>query len=376
MKKNKSPWGVLNGVRPTKKARKLLEEGILQEDLPKILRKELKIKKSKVKLLLQTIKNQNIAQDASLVDFYVNIPICPTRCSYCSFISAELKAVQKILPDYLNALKVEILNARALIKEKNFNVRSVYIGGGTPTVLTALDLQFLLENLKFGEVEFTVECGRPDTITKEKLLVLKKYGVTRISINPQTFSEKTLEKIGRKHSAQDVLTAFEMAKQIGFDVNMDLIAGLEGEDFKTFKKSLFKALQLQPENLTVHTLSIKKGSCLQGQNIENKQVQKMVDFAYKTLVKNNYLPYYLYRQKNQLGNLENIGYSKPTKQCKFNVDSMEETVSVIACGANAISKFIDFDNQKIIRSSNPKFLNDYISRLEENISKKNKIFNK
>lgn len=372
----KKPWGKLTGVRPTKKARKLLGEGIALQTLPKVLAKEYKISRPKIKLLMQTLENQEIISDDSIMDFYVNIPICPTRCQYCSFISAELKYVEKILPDYLNALTKEIALAKSLIAEKSWHVRSVYIGGGTPSVLTAEQLDFLLQNLQFGDIELTVECGRPDTITAEKLLVLKKHGVTRISINPQTFSEQTLQKIGRHHNTGQVLDAFKQARKLGFEINMDLIAGLEGERFKTFKNSLKTALALRPENLTVHTLSVKKGSCLQGQNVKNGAVKKMVDYAYKMLSKSGYVPYYMYRQKNQLGNLENIGYTLPGKQCKFNVDSMEETVSILACGANAISKFVDHKNQKILRASNAKFLPDYISRLDELIERKNKIFKK
>ena len=370
----KKPWGKLTGVRPTKKARKLLQEGVTQGALPKVLAKEYKISKPKINLLLKTLENQEIICDDSVIDFYVNIPICPTRCQYCSFISAELKEAYKILPDYLDALVKEINEAKKLIAEKNWQMRSIYIGGGTPSVLTAQQLDFLLQNLHFGDIEFTVECGRPDTITTEKLEVLKKHNVTRISINPQTFSEKTLQKIGRQHTTLQVFDAFQEAKKLGFNINMDLIAGLGEESFKTFKNSIKTALGLKPENLTVHTLSVKKGSCLQGQNVKNSAVKKMVDYAYKMLSKAGYMPYYMYRQKNQLGNLENIGYTLPNKQCKFNVDSMEETASILACGANAISKFVDHKNQKILRASNAKFLGDYISRLDELIERKNKIF--
>lgn len=369
------PWGVLTGVRPTKKARKLMQQGVSAEDLPRVLRKEYKLQRSKIKLLVATMQSQEIVQDDRLVDFYVNIPICPTRCSYCSFISAELKYVEKILPDYLDVLVREIRAAKKIIAENNMIVRSVYVGGGTPTVLSAEQLAQILPELDFGKkLEFTVECGRPDTITKEKLLMLKKYGVSRVSINPQTFSEKTLQKIQRKHTVQEVLDAFALAKSLGFSINMDLIAGFEGENFATFKKSLYKAIALKPDNLTVHTLSIKRGSCLQGKEVKNKTVSKMVRFASKKLLRADYSPYYLYRQKNQLGNLENIGYTLPEKQCIFNVDSMEETVSIMACGANAISKMVDHKNQKITRAANAKFLPDYISRIDEEINKKINLF--
>lgn len=377
MIKRKSPWGVLNGVRPTKKARKLLADGVDLQDLPKVLHKNYKIAKSKVQLLMQTLQNQqkSFCTDSNFVDFYVNIPVCPTRCSYCSFISAELCAVADIMPTYLDKLAEEIGLAYQILQSKNLTLRSVYIGGGTPTVLTASQLETLLTAMSFAKgVEFTVECGRPDTITREKLEVLKKFGVTRISINPQTFCQQTLLRIGRQHTVEQVFEAFALAKQIGFDVNMDLIAGLEGESFSTFKKSLNIALGLNPENLTVHTLSIKNGSELQGKNITNYRVGRMVNYANKKLTKVGYGAYYMYRQKKQLGNLENIGYSKPHKQCLFNIDSMEETISILACGANAISKFVDIKNEKIERAANVKFLHDYINRFDEQIKKKNNLF--
>lgn len=366
------PWGVLTGVRPTKKARKIISEGLDPAFLFETLTKEYKIRSDKAKLVVRVLKNQKcIIRNDNLINLYINIPVCPSRCNYCSFISSELSCVENILPIYLDCLIKEIRAVKKIISNKPYVVRTIYIGGGTPTVLTPEQLEMLLSELNYPVSEFTVECGRPDTITREKLEVLKKYGVSRISINPQTFSQKTLKTIGRKHTIADILTAYSLALQMGFIVNMDLIAGFENESLRTFKNSIKTILELSPDNITMHTLSIKRGSQIQDKEIENPDIEKMIDFAYSSLTAENYKPYYLYRQKHQLGGLENIGYCKEGKQCLFNVDSMEETCSIIACGANAISKRVFTIDGKIERTANAKFLQDYIDKIDEEI--KNKI---
>ena len=256
-------WGSLTGVRPTKVAYKLLESGTDPVFLKEKLMAEYKISENKAKLIVEIIKNQkSIIKNDNLVDVYVNIPICPSRCKYCSFISAEISAVKDIVESYISSLKKEISAVKELIREKSLIVRSVYVGGGTPSVLNAEQLESLLSELNFNVSEFTVECGRPDTISREKLEVLKKHNVTRICVNPQTFVEKTLKAIGRKHTVKDVLSAYSLAMEFGFDVNIDLIAGLEGETFSNFKKSLNYAIEMAPQNITVHTLAVKRGSNL------------------------------------------------------------------------------------------------------------------
>lgn len=385
-------WGALTGVRPTKIAYKLLEQGVDELFLKEELMKQYRLSENKATLLKETIKNQKcIIKNDNLVDVYINIPICPSRCRYCSFISAEYNAVQNLVPAYLEALKKEIDGIKKIILKKTLIVRSIYIGGGTPSVLTAQQLDDLLSELNFNVNEFTVECGRADTITKEKLQVLKKHGVTRICINPQTFVEKTLKLIGRKHTVKDVLNAYAMALEFGFDINIDLIAGLTGETFSNFKKSINYALEMAPQNITVHTLALKRGSNMTDEKILNlkkkenlsteeeialheQEVKKMIDYGHKRLFEEGYKPYYLYRQKNTPLGLENVGFAQKGKVCIFNVDSMEETCSVLACGANAVSKRVFSLENRIERCDNVKFINDYLSRLEEMIERKEKLF--
>ena len=373
---NKSfPWGCLTGVRPTKLARELIEEGVDPDFIEETLYKNFMVNSGKAHLVSRILKNQrSIIRNENLIDLYINIPVCPTRCSYCSFISSELSAVSAIMPQYLECLIKEINAVKKIIANKPYVVRTIYIGGGTPSVLNANELNLLLTELNYPVSEFTVECGRPDTIDENKLKVLKSHGVTRISINPQTFSPKTLKLIGRKHKTDDILTAYALAMKLGFRVNMDLIAGLPNESFRTFKKNIDTILELSPDNITIHTLSIKRGSILAGQMPENTEISKMVDYAYDKLSKDEYRPYYMYRQKNQLGGLENVGYCKESTACIFNIDSIEETCSIIACGANAISKRIYHDENRIERQANVKFLQDYIKRIDEMIYNKKILF--
>lgn len=385
-------WGALTGVRPTKIAYKLLEQGVDELFLKEELMKQYRLSENKATLLKETIKNQKcIIKNDNLVDVYINIPICPSRCRYCSFISAEYNAVQNLIPAYLEALKKEIDGIKKIILKKTLIVRSIYIGGGTPSVLSAQQLDDLLSELNFNVNEFTVECGRADTIKKEKLQVLKKHGVTRICINPQTFVEKTLKLIGRKHTVKDVLNAYAMALEFGFDINIDLIAGLTGETFSNFKKSINYALEMAPQNITVHTLALKRGSNMTDEKILNlkkkenlsteeeialheQEVKKMIDYGHKRLFEEGYKPYYLYRQKNTPLGLENVGFAQKGKVCIFNVDSMEETCSVLACGANAVSKRVFSLENRIERCDNVKFINDYLARLDEMIERKEKLF--
>lgn len=372
------PWGCLTGVRPTKLARELVENGQVKEFLvPEVLEKDYCVSRDKAKLVSMILKNQKcIIRNDKLVDLYINIPVCPSRCLYCSFISSEIGAVKGLIDNYLECLVRELEAVKQVIKDKTYMVRTIYIGGGTPSVLSADQLDFLLSALNFPVDEFTVECGRPDTITEDKLAVLKKHRVTRISVNPQTFCEATLKRIGRPHKNAQVLKAYQMALEKGFVVNMDIIAGLPGEKFGIFKRTIATLLDLYPENITVHTLSVKNGALLKnsGTVLSEKDIAKMVDYAEKTLIERGYKPYYLYRQKNQLGGLENVGFFRDDHVCIFNIDSMEETASVIACGAGAMSKRVFNMENRIERQSNPKFLADYIARIDEIITKKKDFF--
>ena len=373
----KLPWGSLTGVRPTKFARDLIDRGEVKSHLiSEILSKDYHVSQDKAKLAVQILKNQRcIIKNDKLIDLFINIPICPSRCNYCSFISNELWTVKDKVDTYLDCVIKELEAVKKLIAEKYYIVRTIYIGGGTPSVLTEKQLERLLAAIGYWVTEFTVECGRADTITREKLEILKKYGVTRISINPQTFCESTLKKIGRKTTNQQVLDAYMLAMEYDFVVNMDIIAGLGEERLRTFKSTIKTLLELYPHNITVHTLSIKNAAQIRGQEIKNAtDVPKMVDFAQQTLLANGYKPYYLYRQKHQLGGLENVGYFRDDKVCIFNVDSMEDVSSVIAVGAGAISKRVFNLENRIEREPNCKFINDYIDRIDEMIEKKIKFF--
>ena len=379
-------WGSITGVRPTKLAYDLLENGTSKYMLKETLMQNYCLSESKAKLLKEIVSNQNcIIKNDSLVDIFVNIPICPSKCKYCSFISSEYDKVKDIVPTYIDCLLKEIAEIKQIINNKNLIVRSIYIGGGTPSVLSSQELDKILSQLAYPSVEFTVEAGRPDSITREKLEVLKRNNVTRICVNPQTFCEKTLKLIGRKHTVKDVISAYAMAVEFGFNVNIDLIAGLPGEKFSTFKKSIETAIEMAPANITIHSLALKRGSNLTNEAIKTKdisafdcaapeEVKKMIDYSSKRLHEEGYLPYYMYKQKNTPHGLENVGYCQKGTVCIFNVDSMEETCSVLACGANAISKRVFSIENRIERSANVKFIEEYISRIDEMIERKKELF--
>lgn len=372
------PWGALTGVRPTKLARDLIDYGEMKDYLvAEILERDYYVSHKKAELVASILRNQKcIIRNDNLVDLYINIPICPTRCVYCSFISSELSRVKDKVDIYIDTVIKEINAVKNIIKRKAYVVRSIYIGGGTPSVLTARQLDRLLNEVNFLPSEFTVECGRADTITDEKLDILKNHGVTRISINPQTFCEATLKRIGRKQKNKDILSAYQKALARDFVVNMDFIAGLPGEKLGIFKRTINTALELYPNNITVHTLSLKKGSTLFDNNgsVQDRDVEKMIDYAEDTLAKNGYKPYYLYRQKHQLSGLENVGYFRDGDVCIFNIDSMEETNTIIGVGANAISKRVYNIEHTIKRQPNVKFIEDYVDRIDEIIEKKEEFF--
>ena len=372
------PWGSLTGVRPTKLARDLIDYGEMKDYLvAEILERDYYVSHKKAELVASILRNQKcIIRNDNLVDLYINIPICPTKCVYCSFISSELSRVKDKVDIYIDAVIKEINAVKNIIKRKAYVVRSIYIGGGTPSVLTARQLDRLLNEVNFLPSEFTVECGRADTITDEKLDILKNHGVTRISINPQTFCEATLKRIGRKQKNKDILSAYQKALARDFVVNMDFIAGLPGEKLGIFKRTINTALELYPNNITVHTLSLKKGSTLFDNNgsVQDRDVEKMSVYAEETLAKNGYKPYYLYRQKHQLSGLENVGYFRDGDVCIFNIDSMEETNTIIGVGANAISKRVYNIEHTIKRQPNVKFIEDYVDRIDEIIEKKEEFF--
>ncbi len=365
------PWGALTGIRPTKLA--YMQKRVTGE-YKNFFSDFMMVSDKKLELVDKILTEQNgiYTESNDITDFFIGIPFCPTRCKYCSFISTDIRTTRKLIPDYITALERDIASAKELVK----NLRSVYIGGGTPVALPDEYLKRLLNAIGKVDVEFTVEAGRPDCITEENLKILKGYGVTRICVNPQTFIDETLVRIGRYHTAQDVIDKYLLAKKFGFSINMDLICGLEGESVEDFKYSLNKAVSLQPDNITVHTLCLKKGSYLSNEEtrLSENGINEMVDFAHTCMSENGYNPYYLYRQKYMAGNLENTGYTLKGKTCVYNVDVMEEISDNVACGTNAVSKFVDLKNEKILRYATPKDILTYVNKLDEIIKDRRATF--
>lgn len=384
------PWGILTGIRPVKIVHSLLDEGYNYDYIKKYLSENYYISDEKIELAIEIAKRERTfiyPIDENKISLYVSIPFCPTRCYYCSFPANPLKTYGHLREEYSNKLIEEIKGISEIIKENNKEIETLYIGGGTPTALEAKELDLVITSL-FKELnlenikEFTVEAGRPDTITKEKLQVLKKHNVSRISINPQSMNDITLEKIGRGHKVQDIIDCFNMARDLGFDnINMDIILGLVDEDVFMVENTLKQIQKLNPESLTVHTLAVKRSSTLK-ENIENyeltqyEEMIKMIDLSMEYAKKMGLNPYYMYRQKHMLGNLENIGYAKEGYECIYNMQIMEEKQSNYAIGAGAISKFVYVDEDRIERVENVKNVEQYIERTDEMLVRKRKEIKK
>ena len=370
----KMPWGALTGIRPTKMAYMERQAGRDYHDLFE----RMQVSPENVKLVDDILTAQEgIYSTEAGADLFISIPFCPTKCAYCSFITAPIDKIRHFLAPYLDALEKDIASVAALCG----NLRSVYIGGGTPFALNEEELERVLKAtaplIKEG-VEYTVEAGRPDVFTDGKLKLLKQYGVNRICINPQSFSDETLQKIGRKHTVADVYNAFELSKKYGFTINVDLIAGLEDEDVDTFRQSVEQAVETGADNITVHCLSLKSGAKLKEElsRVENDFVADMVAVSREILSKAGYVPYYMYRQKYQAGNNENVGWTKPGKACVYNIDVMEETTDNIAVGANAVSKRVFDGGARIERFASQKDLKTYMEKLEETMKNRYNFFTK
>ena len=382
--KTKPVWGALTGIRPGKLLSNLLESGLSDKAALSKFMRDNDVSRERALLCLHTAHaSLSCAEslDKNDICIYVGIPFCPTRCSYCSFVSQSVQKSMKLIPDYLNALYREIDATAQVIKELGLRIISVYMGGGTPTTLQAQQLDGLCSRLEtafdFSAVrEFTVEAGRPDTITREKLEALKRHGVTRVSVNPQTMEDAVLEAIGRKHTAQDVLDALEIVSGVGgFFVNMDLIAGLPLDTPESFGKTLDKVLALRPENITVHTLALKKGSAIMLGDTPRpsaEEVGKMIDFANTALFSGGYEPYYLYRQKYMSGGFENIGWQRSHTENIYNICIMEELCSIISVGGGASTKLC-LGSGRIERIFDPKYPAEYIGSMDKIIEEKRKI---
>lgn len=371
------PWGMLTGVRPVKLVRQMTETGMTEAEIRKKLT-DYGVSPERVQLSMDTWHNQReivAGLGPNKVSLYVAIPFCPSRCSYCSFVSHSIERAGDMLEQYLPLLLRELELTARLIKEAELTVISVYIGGGTPTTLTAGQLDILLKKIckEFdldGCEEFTVEAGRPDTITKEKLEVLAQNGVDRISINPQTLNDTVLEVIGRRHTAADFMAAWQLSEGYSFDRNVDLIAGLPGDTFESFCCTLEQVLALHPENITVHTLTVKHASALKEQGPQQRTAMEMVEYSRRVLEEAGYLPYYLYRQKGTVEALENVGYTLPGKACKYNVYIMDDGHTIISAGAGGVTKLVPQGPQRITRSFNYKYPYEYINRFETVLQRK------
>ena len=365
------PWGALTGIRPTKLA---YTEKASGGDYLKLFQ-DLCVSEENTKLVTRILKAQEGVYKKEERDLYVSLPFCPTKCDYCSFITAPIAKTEIYVENYINCLIKELQSVKSYLT----GLRSIYVGGGTPFVIKNSQLTpiYTAINAIFdGTVEYTVEAGRPDVFTEEKLKTAKEYGVTRLCVNPQTFNDATLEKIGRKHTSAQTLQAYESAIKYGFDINLDLIAGLADETPSDFEKSLKTAISLNPANITVHTLSLKSGAKLKEETkkLNVKGVEEMIAASRELLTGAGYEPYYLYRQKYQAGGLENVGWAKPDKACVYNVDTMEEISSTVAVGANAISKRYFSDEDRIERYAAPKDIPTYISKVDKIIEERAKLF--
>ncbi len=379
------PWGALAGVRPTKITTKHMLEGGSPRSAVRLLKDVYYVTESRRKMAvdcsISTVKavKQLEPQDISL---YVGIPFCPTRCSYCSFVSRTIGKKTELLEPYLQALHQEITVTGKLLAQSGKTLRTVYIGGGTPTTLSSAQMAGLLDTIREAFdlsrcVEFTVEGGRPDTLDAEKLRTIRAHGADRMSINPQTMQDPVLRACGRPHTAADVIRAYHEAEDAGFKaINMDLIAGLPQDDLDGFRRSLDMVTQLNPANITVHTLALKKGADLfekrSGLSTAG-EVSAMVDYANETLRGLGFKPYYLYRQKYMSGSFENVGWSRDELDCLYNIYMMEEIHTILSLGGGGMNK-INFPDGSLKRFHNPKFPEQYIEMLPDVLRQKEEMF--
>lgn len=378
------PWGILTGIRPAKRITDMKKEGYSLEDIKRQLRDEYLVSEEKIDLSVKVSQaEEKILKDnrKDKIALYFGIPFCPTRCLYCSFTSYGIKQYKDRVQPYIDALEKEMRYVSEIVRD--CQIESIYVGGGTPTSINDTQFERFLEmiNRYFNvPVEFTVEAGRPDTITKEKLRLLKQGGATRISVNPQTMNDKTLRLIGREHTVEDFKRAFLLAREEGHDhINTDLILGLPGETPTDVENTMKQIAKLSPESVTIHTLAVKRASRLH-ENLDNfslaqtETMEKMIDISAQYAEKMNMSPYYMYRQKNMLGNFENVGYAKAGCECIYNVQIMEEKQSVISLGAGGSTKLYFPEENRVERVFNVKSVDDYINRIDEMIERKKRFF--
>jgi len=385
--KDLSPYGILTGMRPVKLVQRFIDQGMGRQKISRLLQEDYRLAEEKAELLLEVADNNrryllNANEAEQLVSIYIGIPFCPGKCYYCSFPGAVLKDYDRDITPFLQALRKEMEAVAECLQVKGMSVESVYLGGGTPTVLSAADLEQLfgfLHNrfISGSTLEITVEAGRPDTMTADKLKLLKDAGVNRICVNPQTMNDPTLELIGRNHNREGVVRAVEQVRQVGIQqINMDLIVGLPGEGLREIGKTAGDILQLEPENITVHTLALKRGSVMalvedrENVNDRTAEVARGVEYFSSAFRNAGYIPYYLYRQKYMKAGMENTGYSLPGHQCLYNIQMIEERQTIIGMGGGAASKFVDSKNWTLTSSYNPKDPYSYCSTVEKLIKRK------
>lgn len=383
----KVPWGTLVGIRPTKIVLNLLKEGKTTEQIKEYFKYHSLTREDKTNLCIDVarVEKNFVNKDSKNISLYIGMPFCPTRCLYCSFISDTIQSCKDIVDDYLEAMYCEMDRVAEYIKDKNLNIECVYFGGGTPTAIDNYQFEETMKKIYNNFIsnnyvkEFTVECGRPDSINSEKLNTLKKFGVQRISINPQTMNDSTLKLIGRGHNSRDLIDKFKLARSLGFNnINVDIIVGLPGEGLKEIKYTCNEILQLSPESLTVHGMSLKRGSKLHQNTLNNihmkiapsDELDKMYKETDKLSKSLNLKPYYMYRQKNMVGHMENVGYSIPGKECIYNMEMIEERQTIIGIGANSVSKIIFLDENRLERFPNLKDVREYTRRIEEKVKSK------
>ena len=384
--KEELPWGTLTGIRPTKLPMSMISEGKSEEYIRNYLKNTYYVSEDKMNLSIDIAKREKTILDAidtkNGYSLYIGIPFCPTTCLYCSFTSFPISLWKKRTDEYISTVIKEIDYVADNFNKKTLD--TVYIGGGTPTTLEPEQLRYLIEYLKskldFSNVkEFTVEAGRPDSITREKLQVLMELGVDRISINPQTMNDNTLNIIGRRHTTEDIITAFSLARECGFDnINMDLILGLPGENLSQVNNTMKRIKELDPESITVHSLAIKRAAKMaeylnMHPEIECVNTPDMLNATFAGAKAMNMQPYYLYRQKNMAGNYENVGFAKEGHFGIYNILIMEEVQSIIACGAGTVTKRV-YGDGRIERCDNVKDVALYISKIEEMIDRKRQLF--
>ncbi len=384
------PWGILTGVRPAKLAEELLSLGKNSKEVYRYFVEKYRTTEEKARLAVEcslTARELSLPGAERECSVYVAIPFCPTRCSYCSFVSYTSPKLLSMIPDYLNALAEDLVRVESLIRRLDMKITTVYIGGGTPTVLDEKQLDFLLRRMKpltDGVKEFTLEAGRPDTINLEKMKIAADYGATRVSVNTQTLNDEILASVGRKHTRSDFFKAYEYAANSGIrSKNVDLIAGLPGESAESFFKSVDDIVDLGPESITVHTFSVKKSARLKtdGEDVfdrEGRDASAAVSYSQSAILKAGYKPYYMYRQKNTVGNLENVGYSVPGHEGLYNVLMMDELHSIFSCGASAVTKLVSPKCDRIYRIFEPKYPYEYLERrrsleFKEEMSDREKI---